>query len=111
MVIFEIITGITFISAIAGYQLTKKEEVLPIYGKYCICYTKDNSKTYIPWYNRSFKTEDEYEMETLKIVKLAFDEDEKYEKERKVLYSKGISGVAIVNLDSGEEEYWCAILI
>lgn len=103
MVIFEIITGLTILSAVTGYQLVKKEPELPIYGKYCVCLTKDDNHTYIPWYNRSFKTEDEYELETEKIVKIAFSKQHNS-------FDKSITGIALVNLETGKEEYWCAIL-
>ena len=97
----EIIAGFTLLGLIAKYKKTEKE----VYGTYCLCYTKDKHATYVPHKTITCETLDEYETETEKIVRLAFDQDKNV-----FLKEKGVTGIALVNLDDGREEYWCMLI-
>ena len=72
------------------------------YGCYCVCYLKKGC--HIPWKTYTFTSEVEYENVIEDIVVFALDKTKNLE-----LRNKDITGIAVINVASGDEEYVCML--
>ena len=104
--ILEVIVATAAIGVFTKFFFKKEQK--KTFGNYCICKTKGKrqvSSTYIPWITREYENEEEYIEDEKMLSNIALNSEKNW-----FFRMQGVSGFAIVDLSTGEEHYWCALL-